>query len=171
MTSKAVGEQSADAHSAEEREDHTESRSPEVYAKMQADLLHDNTWNDLQYATEKFVQQYLVGIHGCSAQEHRESLAAHMEAEGTSNHHGIAKLFPRNVPHTLDKQHFLKSQTYSEAPSLGPTQWQELFSGHTPRHFEGKPKQACLHTERSRQTPPVISFDIDSIRNKQRDRE
>ncbi|KAL6353694.1 hypothetical protein LRP88_13007 [Fusarium phalaenopsidis] len=46
---------------------------------------------------------------------------------------------------------------------MGPSQWQELFSGHTPRQFEGKHKQACLHTEHSRQTPPVVSFDIDSI--------
>ena len=67
------------------------------------------------------------------------------------------------MPRTLDKQHFLKSQTYSETPSLGRLQWQELFSGHTPQQFEGKPKQACLHTEHSRQTPPAVSFDIDSI--------
>jgi hypothetical protein len=117
----------------------------------------------LQYATHKFVQQYLVVIHGCGEQEHRESLAAHMEAEKISNHHGIANLFPRSVPHTLNKKQFLESQICSETPSLSPTQWQELFSGHTPRQFEGKPKQACLHTEHSRLTPPVISFDIDSI--------
>ena len=36
-------EEPVDAHSAEEREDHTESGSLEVYAEMQADLLHDNT--------------------------------------------------------------------------------------------------------------------------------
>ncbi|KAH7195076.1 hypothetical protein BKA60DRAFT_547253 [Fusarium oxysporum] len=101
--------------------------------------------------------------YNCGAQEHRESLAAHMEAEGTSNHHGIANLFPRSVSHTLDKQHFLEPQTCNETPSLDPTQWQELFSGHTPGQFEGKPKQACLHTEHSRPTPPVVSFDIDSI--------
>ncbi|KAH7117174.1 hypothetical protein B0J13DRAFT_613250 [Dactylonectria estremocensis] len=156
-------EESVDAYGAEEREDQTESGTPEVYAEVQADLLNGNTWSDLQHATQKFLQQYLVGIHGCGAQEHRESLAAHIEAEGTTNHHGLAELFPRSVPHTLDKHHFLESQTDSETPSLSPTQWQELFCGHTFRQFEGKPKQACRHTEHSLNTPPVISFDIDSI--------
>lgn len=156
-------EEPVDAYGAEEREDQTESGAPEVYAEVQADLLNGNTWSDLQHATQKFLQQYLVGIHGCGAQEHRESLAAHIEAEGTTNHHGLAELFPRSVPHTLDKQHFLESQTDSETPSLSSTQWQELFCGHTFRQFDGKPKQACLHTEHSLNTPPVISFDIDSI--------
>jgi hypothetical protein len=127
-----------------------EPRSPDAFAGIQTARPHDNTWNDLQYATQRFIQQYLIGIHICGAQGHRESLAAHMETEETSNHHGIANLFPRSVPHTLDKHHFLESQTCSEIPSLNPTQWQELFSGHTPGQFEGKPKQACLHTEHSR---------------------
>ncbi|KAI3573984.1 hypothetical protein IWW34DRAFT_872543 [Fusarium oxysporum f. sp. albedinis] len=156
-------EEIVDAHGTEEREHQTEPGSPDVFAGIQVGLPHDNAWNDLQYATQKFIQQYLVGVHSCGAQEHRESLAAHMEAEGTSNHHGIANLFPRSVPHTLDKQHFLEPQTCNETPSLDPTQWQELFSGHTPGQFEGKPKQACLHTEHSRPTPPGVSFDIDSI--------
>ncbi|KAH7248419.1 hypothetical protein B0J15DRAFT_376986, partial [Fusarium solani] len=67
-------EEPVDAYGAEEREDQTESRTPEVYAEVQADLLNGNTWSDLQHATQKFLQQYLVGIHGCGAQEHRESL-------------------------------------------------------------------------------------------------
>ncbi|KAI8648061.1 hypothetical protein NCS56_01537600 [Fusarium sp. Ph1] len=45
---------------------------------------------------------------------------------------------------------------------MGPSQWQELFSSHTPRRFEDKPKQTCPHTEHSQQTP-AVSFDIDSI--------
>ncbi|RKK66775.1 hypothetical protein BFJ69_g15098 [Fusarium oxysporum] len=156
-------EELVDAPNTEERQDQTEPGGPDVSAEMQASLPHDNTWNDLQYATHKFVQQYLVGIHSCGAQEHRESLAAHIEAEGTSNHHGIAYLFPRNVPHTLDKQHLLETETCGETSGLSSTQWQELFSGHTPGQFEGKPKQACLHAETSRPTPPGVSFDIDSI--------
>ncbi|RKK90846.1 hypothetical protein BFJ68_g16350 [Fusarium oxysporum] len=156
-------EEIVDAHRTDEREDQMEPRSPDVFAGIQTDRPHDNTCNDLQHATQKFIQQYLVGVHSCGAQEHRESLAAHIEAEGTSNHHGIANLFPRSVLHTLDKQHFLETQTCSETPSLSPTQWQELFSGHTPGQFEGKPKQVCLHTEHSRPTPPAVSFDIDSI--------
>ncbi|KNB04564.1 hypothetical protein FOXG_06625 [Fusarium oxysporum f. sp. lycopersici 4287] len=151
------------ADSTDEQEDQMEPRSPDVFAGIQTGRPHDNTWNDLQYATQKFIQQYLVGVHSCGAQEHRESLAAHIEAEGASNHHGIANLFPRSVPHTLDKQYFLETQTCSETPGLSPTQWQELFSGHTPGQFEGKPKQACLHAENSRPTPPGVSFDIDSI--------
>ncbi|KAH6985579.1 hypothetical protein EDB80DRAFT_590501, partial [Ilyonectria destructans] len=75
-------EEPANAQSAEERDDQTESQTPEVYAEVQADLLDDNTWNDVQYATQKFIQQFLVGIHGCSTQAHRESLVAHIEAEG-----------------------------------------------------------------------------------------
>ncbi|KAH7111570.1 hypothetical protein EDB81DRAFT_829410 [Dactylonectria macrodidyma] len=66
----------------EEREDPTECQSPECYVEVQADLPDDNTWTDLQHTTQKFIQQFLVGIYGCSAQEHREALAVHIEAEG-----------------------------------------------------------------------------------------
>ncbi|KAF5537514.1 hypothetical protein FPHYL_12737 [Fusarium phyllophilum] len=76
-----------DAPNTEERQDQTEPGGPDVSAEMQASLPHDNTWNDLQYATHN----------------------------------------------------------------------------HTPGQFEGKPKQACLHAETSRPTPPGVSFDIDSI--------
>ncbi|RMJ02399.1 hypothetical protein CDV36_015330 [Fusarium kuroshium] len=44
-------EESVDAYGAEEREDQTESGTPEVYAEVQADLLNGNTWSDLQHAT------------------------------------------------------------------------------------------------------------------------
>ncbi|KAF4464854.1 hypothetical protein FALBO_8308 [Fusarium albosuccineum] len=40
-------EEPVDACGAEEREDQTESGTPEVYAEMQADLLNGNTWSDL----------------------------------------------------------------------------------------------------------------------------
>jgi hypothetical protein len=124
-------EEIVDADSTDEQEDQMEPRSPDVFAGIRTDLPYENTWNDLQYVAQKFIQQYLVGVHSCGAQEHRESLAANIEAEGASNHYGIANLFPRGVPHTLDKRHFLEMQTCSEMPSLSLTQWQELFSGHT----------------------------------------
>ncbi|KAH7112785.1 hypothetical protein B0J13DRAFT_428813, partial [Dactylonectria estremocensis] len=59
---------------AEECED---QQSSEVDAEAQADILDGRTWTDVQYATHKFVQQYLVGIHGCGTQKHQESLVAH----------------------------------------------------------------------------------------------
>ncbi|KAH6972774.1 hypothetical protein BKA56DRAFT_592796 [Ilyonectria sp. MPI-CAGE-AT-0026] len=40
-------EEPVDAHSDEERGDQTEPGTLEVYVKVQADLLRDNTWNDL----------------------------------------------------------------------------------------------------------------------------
>ncbi|KAJ3453134.1 hypothetical protein MRS44_018789 [Fusarium solani] len=141
----------------------TEPQIPEFYAEQEAGLPDGDTWSDVEYATEKFIQQFLVGIHGCGTKKHREDLATHIEAEGAHNHHRLDQLFSSNVPHTLDKPFALSSQVHHETMRLDPTQWQELFSGHTPRQFEGKPKQACLHTEHSRQTPPVVSFDIDSI--------
>ncbi|KAF4429967.1 hypothetical protein F53441_13978 [Fusarium austroafricanum] len=53
-------EEPVDAHSAGGRENQTESGSPDAVTEGQTGLSHDNTWNDLQYATKKFVQQYLV---------------------------------------------------------------------------------------------------------------
>ncbi|EXM14284.1 hypothetical protein FOTG_17307 [Fusarium oxysporum f. sp. vasinfectum 25433] len=63
-------------------EEHTECQTPECYADMQADSPDDNMWTDVQHATHLFIQQFLVGIRGCSAQEHREDLATHIEASG-----------------------------------------------------------------------------------------
>ncbi|KAH8662658.1 hypothetical protein BGZ61DRAFT_299283, partial [Ilyonectria robusta] len=55
-------------------EEHTECQNSECYADVQADPSDDNMWTDVQYVTQKFIQQFLVGIRGCSAQEHREAL-------------------------------------------------------------------------------------------------
>ncbi|KAM6513712.1 hypothetical protein FALCPG4_016083 [Fusarium falciforme] len=47
-------------------EEHTECQSPECYADVQADPPDDNIWTDVQHVTQKFIQQFLVGICGCS---------------------------------------------------------------------------------------------------------
>ncbi|KAH6983744.1 hypothetical protein EDB80DRAFT_245558 [Ilyonectria destructans] len=86
-----------------------------------------------------------------------------MDAEGSYNHHKLDRLFPRHMPHTLDNRHFVTPPVYSKTARLSPSESQEFFSGYTARHLDGKPKHACLHAERTQQTPPVISFDIDSI--------
>ncbi|KAF5711865.1 hypothetical protein FMUND_8786 [Fusarium mundagurra] len=121
-------------------EEHTESQTPECYADMQADSPDDNMWTDVQYVTHLFIQQFLVGIRGCSAQEHREALATHIEASGTHNHYGLDQLFPRDVPHILNKEHFLTHETPNKGVSVSAPRWQELFSGYTARHLDGKPK-------------------------------
>ncbi|KAK7592042.1 hypothetical protein V3481_006677 [Fusarium oxysporum f. sp. vasinfectum] len=154
---------SLDFHCTEDSEAETEPQVPETYAEQEAGLPDGDTWSDVEYTTEKFIQQFLVGIYGCRSSKHREDLATHIETEGTHNHHRLDQLFSSNVPHTLDKPFTLSSQVHHETMRLNPNQWQELFSGHIPQRFEDKPKQACLHTEHSQQTPPVVSFDIDSI--------
>ncbi|KAM5528982.1 hypothetical protein FOXYSP1_16826 [Fusarium oxysporum f. sp. phaseoli] len=178
VTSRHVGEDS-DAHSIEQDSygdeepaclhfhctvvpgAETEPQILEFYAEQEVGLPDGDIWPDVEYATEKFIQQFLVGIYGCRSSKHREDLATHIEAEGAHDHHRLDQLFSSNVPHTLDKPFALSSQVHHETMRLNPTQWQELFSGHTPQRFEDKPKQACLHTEHSQQTPPAVSFDID----------
>ncbi|KID59409.1 hypothetical protein MAN_10714, partial [Metarhizium hybridum] len=86
-----------------------ESPVPQTYVEDQAHPPHTDRQSDTEYATEKFVQQFLVGIQGCGAQKHQEFLTAHLEAEEANNHHGLAELFPHDVPHTLDKQDLLSS--------------------------------------------------------------
>lgn len=109
-----------------------------------------------------FFSSFLWG-YSCNAQSHKESLAAHIKTEGPHNHHGLHQLVPQNIPHTLDEQYILSPKVGSEITSLGPDQWQMLFSGSTAEQFDGEPKQACLHTERASHSSPVISFDIDSF--------
>ncbi|RSL40959.1 hypothetical protein CEP51_016635 [Fusarium floridanum] len=156
-------EEAVELYSAEEHEDQRQPQSPRIDTEERADLANDNANTDVEYTTQKFIQQLLAGIYGCSAQSHRESLTAHIEAEGPDNHHGLNRLVPHNVPHTLDKQNILAPEIYGEAMGLTPDQWQELFTGSATLDFDGKPKQACLHVERPPQTPPVISFDVDSF--------
>jgi hypothetical protein len=62
----------------------------------------------------------LAGIHGCGAQKHRESLAAHIKAGGGCNHHKLDQLFHRAVPHTLDGSQLLPQHTHQERPPFGP---------------------------------------------------
>lgn len=44
-----------DADSTDEQEDQMEPRSPDVFAGIRTSLPHENTWNDLQYVTQKFI--------------------------------------------------------------------------------------------------------------------
>ncbi|EGU73460.1 hypothetical protein FOXB_16033 [Fusarium oxysporum f. sp. conglutinans Fo5176] len=91
VTSRQVGEDS-DAHSIEQNpygdeepvclhfhctedpEAQTEPQIPEIYAEQEASLPDGDTWSDVEYATEKFIQQLLVGIYGCRISKHREDL-------------------------------------------------------------------------------------------------
>ncbi|KAH6971996.1 hypothetical protein EDB80DRAFT_540892, partial [Ilyonectria destructans] len=61
-------------HCTGEREDPTEPQSPEFHVEARVDLPDESAWTDVERATQKFIQQFLVGIHGCGTQEHRESL-------------------------------------------------------------------------------------------------
>ncbi|KAJ6038844.1 hypothetical protein N7499_003716 [Penicillium canescens] len=149
--------------SADNEEYETDSQIPEWYAEDQPNLIEDDSYTDLEYATEKLAQQFLGGIHGCSADQHRESLTAHVRAEGDVNHYKLNQLFHQAVPHTLDKPQLLPQQVYQEKSPLSPAQWQELFSGVTPSHLDSKPKQVCLHAEQAQRIPPKTSFDVDSI--------
>jgi hypothetical protein len=92
------GEEIVDIYSAEENEDQRQPQSPQIYAEESADLANDDAKTDVEYTTQKFIQQFLAGIHGCSAQSHRESLTVHIEAEGPDNHHGLDRLVPQDVP-------------------------------------------------------------------------
>ncbi|RKK90774.1 hypothetical protein BFJ68_g16369 [Fusarium oxysporum] len=156
-------EEIVEIYSAEKGEDQRQSQSPQIYTEESADLANDDANTDVEYTTQKFIQQFLTGKHGCSAQSHRESLTAHIEAEGPDNHHGLNRFIPHDVPHTLDKEYILASQTDGKATELTPDQWQALFTGSATQDFDGKPKQACLHVERPPQTRPGISFDVDSL--------
>ncbi|KAJ6003562.1 hypothetical protein N7522_006254 [Penicillium canescens] len=96
--------------STDNEECETDTRIPEWYAEDQPNLVQDDSCTDLEYATEKLAQQFLGGIHGCGANQHRESLTAHIRAEGNFNHYKLNQLFHQTVPHTLDKPHLLPQQ-------------------------------------------------------------
>ncbi|KAI3573462.1 hypothetical protein IWW34DRAFT_558566, partial [Fusarium oxysporum f. sp. albedinis] len=49
-------------------------QSPQIYTEEPADLANDNANTDVEYTAQKFIQQFLIGINGCSAQKHREFL-------------------------------------------------------------------------------------------------
>jgi hypothetical protein len=57
------------------------SQIPEWYTENQLNLSEDDYHTNLKYTTEKLAQQFIGGIHGCGANQHRESLAAHIRAE------------------------------------------------------------------------------------------
>jgi hypothetical protein len=109
-----------------------------------ADLATNGANTDVEYATQKFIQQFLTDIHGCSAQSHRESLIAHIEAEGPDNHHRLDRLVAHDIPYKLDKEYILAAETDDETAELTPDQWQASFTGSTTQDYDGKPKQACL---------------------------
>ncbi|GKU23080.1 unnamed protein product [Fusarium langsethiae] len=156
-------EEIVDTSPAEEDECQRQPQSPQIHIGESADLATNDANTDVEYATQKFIQQFLAGIHGCSAQSHQESLIAHIEAEGPENHHRLDRLVAPDIPRTLDKEYILATETGDETTELSSDQWQALFTGSTTQGSDNKPKQACLHVEQAPQTRPSISFDVDSI--------
>ncbi|EXK26234.1 hypothetical protein FOMG_17204 [Fusarium oxysporum f. sp. melonis 26406] len=145
-------EEIVEIYSAEKGEDQRQSQSPQIYTEESADLANDDANTDVEYTTQKFIQQFLTGKHGCSAQSHRESLTAHIEAEGPDNHHGLNRFIPHDVPHTLDKEYILASQTDGKATELTPDQWQALFtgSGSAPVDSVATERRAAFHLRKGR---------------------
>ncbi|KAF5660249.1 hypothetical protein FDENT_13779 [Fusarium denticulatum] len=156
-------EEIVDTFPAEEDECQRKPQNPQIHVGESADLATNDANTDVEHATHKFIQQLLADIHGCSVQSHRESLIAHIEAEGLDNHHRLDRLVAHDIPHTLDKEYILTTETDEETTELTPDRWQALFTGSTTQGSNGKPKQACLHVEQVPQTQPSILFDVDSI--------
>ncbi|KAG5759985.1 hypothetical protein H9Q72_011901 [Fusarium xylarioides] len=149
-------EEIVDTSPAEEDESQTQPQSPQIYAEKSVDLATNDANNDVEYATQKFIQQFLTGIHSCGVQSHRESLIAHIEAEGPENHHRLDRLVAHDIPHTLDKEYILAAETGDKITELSPDQWRALFTGSTTQGSDNKPKQACLHVEQAPQTHLVF---------------
>ncbi|KAI3572728.1 hypothetical protein IWW34DRAFT_761851 [Fusarium oxysporum f. sp. albedinis] len=63
-------EEILDIDSAEAGEDQRQPQSPQIHAEGSADLANDDTNTNREYATQKLIQQFLAGIHGCSARSH-----------------------------------------------------------------------------------------------------
>lgn len=59
-----------DIDSAEEVEDQRQPQSPQIHVEGSADLANDDTNTHREYATQKLIQQFLAGIHACSARSH-----------------------------------------------------------------------------------------------------
>ncbi|SCO54275.1 uncharacterized protein FFNC_15432 [Fusarium fujikuroi] len=111
-------EEIVDTSPAEEDESQTQPQSPQMYAEKSVDLATNDANNDVEYATQNFIQQFLTGIHDCGVQSHRESLIAHIEAEGPDNHQKLDRLVAHDVPHTLDKEYILAAETDDETMEL-----------------------------------------------------
>ncbi|KAF5250817.1 hypothetical protein FANTH_4008 [Fusarium anthophilum] len=65
-------EEIVDTSPAEEDECQRQPQSPQIHVRESADLATGDANTDAEYATQKFVQQFVAGIHGCSAQSHRD---------------------------------------------------------------------------------------------------
>jgi hypothetical protein len=137
---------------------------PESYPEgsISTDLHPPEAQSDLEFTTQKLLDQLLSGFHGCHSEQHAVSLEAHLK-DKRSRHNGLANLFPENVPSTLSAPNLLPRQPSSEQPTLEPEQWQELFCGSSPHSPTSRPKQACLHVEEFEPLPPEMATDFDSL--------
>ncbi|KAL3603069.1 hypothetical protein FPOAC2_07386 [Fusarium poae] len=94
-------EEIVDTSPADEDECQRQPQSPQIHVGESADLSTNDANTDVEYATQKFIHQFLTGIHGCSAQSHRESLVAHIEAEGPV--HVLSALEPPHARYGLER--------------------------------------------------------------------
>ncbi|KAF5974094.1 hypothetical protein FBULB1_7926 [Fusarium bulbicola] len=103
---------------AEEDECQRQPQSPQIHVEESGDLATNDANNDVEYATQKCIQQFLAGIHSCSTQSHRESLIAHIETEGPDDHYRLDRLVAHDIPHTLDKEYTLATETDEETTEI-----------------------------------------------------
>lgn len=106
-TSHSEHSQHFETQTFDEDEAEMASQCPESHIEGVTGIPHVPLKSDVEHATEKFIQQFLVGISSCGSQEHGNDLRAHMESEGAENHYRLDEVFPTTVPQTLNKSHIL----------------------------------------------------------------
>ena len=80
-----------------------------------------------------------------------------MASEGTEEHCGQSAMFPHSTPSTLDVIQLLPTTPNPDSKRRQEqTQWQALFCGTNQSDLDCRPKQACLHQERSLSTKPLM---------------
>lgn len=117
----------------------------------------------LEYTAEKLFAQLQGGHHGCSEEQHTESLRQHIEDAG-ENHHGLGAIFhDRRLPSALRSEGIMTPAVLEQQRMPTARQWEAMFCGVAVQGGQRLPMNICLHKEETQAVEPRVAFDVDSF--------
>ena len=114
-----------------------------------------------EYMIEKLYEQLVLGFHGCSEDQHAETLREHIEEAG-DNHYSLSEVFnDPDFPSVLGQSEMMSADRLSRQENPSSSQWSSMFCGVSRRRRT--PMNVCLHKEQTQAVASDVAYDIDSF--------
>lgn len=118
---------------------------------------------DVTFVVQKLFEQFVLGHHGCTDDEHAAALSSHL-ADEEVQHCGLTEVFnDPTFPSVLALGQIITPAQLTRHVQPTPAQWAAMYCGVPADGTRERPVSVCLHREETQPVGPDVSFDIDSF--------